>query len=88
MPYQVIEFESTPNPNAMKCWLDRPISDGPRSFFNSQAAETDPIAHALFSQAGVTNLLFNGDWLTVNKPAEAEWAAMKTKVKRVLKEAP
>jgi hypothetical protein len=51
-------------------------------------AEADPIAHALFSQAGVTNILFNGDWLTVNKPADAEWAKVKATVKRVLKESP
>jgi len=88
MPYQVTEFESTPNPNAMKCWLDRSISEGPRSYFNAQMAESDPIAQALFRQAGITNLLFNGDWLTVNKAAEADWPSVKSKVQRVLKDAP
>lgn len=87
MSFTITDFESTPNPNAVKCWLDRPISEGPRSFLNARAAEADPIAAALFSQAGVTTVLFNGDWLTVNKPAEAQWDAVKRKVRRVLKEA-
>lgn len=87
MSFNVTEFESTPNPNAVKCWLDRRISEGPRSFLNPQMAEVDPIAAALFQQAGVTTVLFNGDWVTVNKPADADWSNIKTKVKRVLKDA-
>ena len=42
MPFTITEFESTPNPNAVKCWLDRPISEGPRSFLNAQMAQGDP----------------------------------------------
>ena len=88
MPFTVTEFESTPNPNAVKCWLDKPISNGPRSFLNAQMAGDDPIARALFEQAGATTVLFNGDWMTVNKPAEADWTKVKATVKRVLKDAP
>jgi hypothetical protein len=87
MPYRVTEFEPTPNPNAVKCWLDHPISDRPRSFLNAGMATADPIAAALFAQAGVTNVLFNGDWVTVNKPPSAEWSSVKAKVRQVLKDA-
>jgi hypothetical protein len=87
MPYTVTEFEATPNPNAVKCWLDRPISDGPRSFLNAKTAAADPIAAALFSQAGATTVLFNGDWLTVNKAPQADWANIKKGIKRVLADA-
>ena len=87
MPDEVTRFEDTPNPNAVKCWLDRPISDRPRSFLNAMVASTDPIAAALFNEAGVVNVLFNGDWVTVSKPADADWAGVKAKVKKVLKSA-
>lgn len=86
MPYIITEFESTPNPNAVKCWLDRKISERPRSFFNAQMAADDPIAAALFAQAGVTNVLFNGEWMTVNKPPDQDWQSVKAKVKRVMKD--
>jgi hypothetical protein len=87
MPYIITEFESTPNPNAVKCWLNKPISEGPRSFLRPEMAAVDPIAAALFSEAGVTTVLFNGDWLTVNKPPDAEWSTVKAKIKRVLSKA-
>ena len=88
MPFTVTEFESTPNPNAVKCWLDKPISVGPRSFLNARMAGDDPVARALFEQAGATTVLFNGDWVTVNKPPDADWNAVKRKVQRVFKDAP
>ena len=84
MAYHITEFEATPNPNAVKCWLDRPISERPQSFLNAQMAAAHPIAAALFAEAGVNNVLFNGDWVTVNKPADADWSTVKAKVKRVL----
>lgn len=84
MAFHITQFETTPNPNAMKCWLDRPISDRPRSFLDAQAAAADPVAEALFSQAGVTTLLFNGQWITVNKQPDQDWSAVKRCVERVL----
>ena len=88
MPFRVTRFEPTPNPNAVKCWLDRPISAGPRSFLGPEAAGDDPVAAALFRDAGVTTILFNGEWVTVNKPPAADWDQVKRAVKRVLAEAP
>jgi hypothetical protein len=87
MPYHVTRFEPTPNPNAVKCWLDRRISDGPRSFLSAEMAAQDPIAAALFRDAGATTVLLNGDWLTVNKAPAADWAVVKRAVKRILAEA-
>jgi hypothetical protein len=87
MAFTITEFESTPNPNAVKIWLDRPISDGPRSFLNAEMAADDPIASALFQRAGITTALFNGNWLSVNKPAEANWSTVKNRVRAVLAEA-
>lgn len=85
--FQITRFEDTPNPNAIKCWLDRPISDRPRSFLNAAMAKSDPIAAALFQEAGATTVLLNGSWLTVNKPAKAAWSTVKVAVERVLAEA-
>jgi hypothetical protein len=88
MPFSVLSFEPTPNPNALKCILDRPISPGPRSFLNSGAAEADPLARALFAVDGVSCILMNGGWMTVNKRPEAPWSAVKPGIKRVLRDAP
>ncbi len=87
MPFTIVEFETTPNPNAVKCWLNRPISEVPRSFLNAQMAEDDPIARALFERAGATTVLFNGDWVTVNKSPDADWSRVKPAIAAVLAEA-
>lgn len=88
MPYRIIEFEPTPNPNAVKCWLEPRISEVPRSFLNAEMAREDPIAAALFDEAGVTNVLFNGDWMSISKPPEARWPDVKRRVAAVMEAAP
>jgi len=84
MPYQVVRYEPTPNPNAIKCWLDKPISEGPRSFLNRDMASGDAIAERLFDEAGVSTILMNGEWMTVNKPPDADWKTVKAMVEEVL----
>jgi hypothetical protein len=91
MPWRIESFEDTPNPNALKCWLDRPISDGPVSFRCPADAEdpaADPrlaaVARELFARAGLTSVLFLGDWVSVNKPPEARWRTVRKRVGDVL----
>jgi len=84
MPFRIVQYETTPNPNALKCWLDRPISDRPRSFLNRAMAAEDDLARRLFDAAPITTLLFNGAWMTVNKSPEESWPAVKKAVERAL----
>lgn len=87
MPYTVVSFQSTPNPNALKCLLDRKTGDRLRSYFNAGQAAADPLARALFAIDGVTNVLISTDWVTINKRPEAAWKPIKAAVERVLREA-
>lgn len=84
MPWTVVEYEPTPNPNAIKCWLDHAISDGPRSFRTPADGADDALACALFEATGATTLLFCDDWLTVNKPPDATWRTVKRRIERAL----
>jgi hypothetical protein len=84
MPYKVLEAQPTPNPNAMKFVLDRPITGQPISYFNAEAAKSDPLASRLFEIRGVTSVLLLGDFVTVNKQAEVKWSAITARVKGVL----
>lgn len=81
---KVVEFEATPNPNAIKCWLDGRASAGPRSYFNAEAAQGDPLARSLFAIPGVTNVLILGDWITVSKGPQTPWPAVKNAIRRAL----
>ena len=84
MAFVVTEIQATPNPNAAKFVLDRPISEGPVSFLSSDQAGDHPIARQLFAISGVASLLFLGDFVTVNKSAQADWPQIKRRVKQVL----
>lgn len=84
MPIRVTKFQDTPNPNAVKCLLDRRVSEGSRSYLDAAAARADPIAARLFEIEGVRNVLLHGDWLTVGKTPEADWGRIRPGVERVL----
>ncbi len=87
MGFRIVDIESTPNPNALKFNLDQPISRGTLSFIRPPDAQQDPIAAALFSIDGVVSLMFRGDFVTVNKRADADWGPIKAKVRKALAEA-
>jgi hypothetical protein len=84
MPYRVVKYQATPNPNAIKVMLDKPITDRPRSCRSPAGSEGVPRADRFFAIDGVAGLLFNGDWFTVNKAPAAEWAAIKKQIEREL----
>lgn len=87
MSYRVISFEPTPNPDALKCILDRPVSDRPRSFLRAADAADDPLARALFEIEGVRCVLMNGGWVTVNKRPDAPWPPIRKAVRAALRSA-
>lgn len=88
MSYRILAFEPTPNPNALKCTLDRAISDQPRSFLKASDAQDDALASSLFHISGIRCVLMNGDWITINKQDDAAWGPIKKSVRAVLREAP
>jgi hypothetical protein len=87
MSFRVIEVQPTPNPNAQKFVLDRPVSEQPTSFFNADAAAGHPLATQLFAIEGVSTLLLLGDFITINKSPQARWADITPKAKAVLAKA-
>ena len=89
MPHRVTEFVTTPNPNAMKCVLDRPLGNGTRSYFSASAAASDPLATLLFDVKGVTNVLIHeSGWVTVSKVPELAWNKLKPAIEKALRATP
>lgn len=89
MPYRVVRFDPTPNPNALKCLVEPSPADAPRSYFSrDQATEAgDRLALALFEIPGVTNVLIHTAFITVCKAPPARWPAIKNRLERALAEA-
>ena len=86
MPINVVGYDPTPNPNALKCRLDVAISKGPRSFLNAEMAAADPLAEALFEKASLTNLYINGDWMTISRKPGKAWPPIKIAIEQCLSE--
>jgi hypothetical protein len=83
-----ITIEDTPNPDAMKFSVGRPVSPGspdrPHSFASAAQAADDPLASRLFALPGVTNVMYVADFCTVNKTPQTRWRTLRPQVKRVL----
>lgn len=84
MALRVVRYETTPNPNALKVWLDGPVSESPRSYLREEMAVGDDLAEALFRNAGATTILLFGEWFTFNKSPDDDWPAVKKKIETVV----
>ncbi|MDX2148239.1 MAG: NifU N-terminal domain-containing protein [Planctomycetota bacterium] len=92
MPIEVESFQETPNPNAIKCVVDGvpplPDAERRRSYASPADASGDPVATALFAIPGVTNVLIQPGWITVNKAPSLAWKALKPRIEQALRAAP
>lgn len=85
----VIDFEPTPNPNAMKFNVDgKLIEGGSRSFDTPAAAEGDSLASALFGLGKVASVFYMPGFVTVNKLPEADWASLAPAIARTIEATP
>lgn len=89
--YKVVEFQETPNPNAVKCVvepaLSQPEGTGLRSYLSREAAAGDALGKRLMDLPGVSGVLIHQGWVTVSKRPEAEWKSVKAAVKKALADA-
>ena len=65
---KVVNIEPTPNPDALKFIVQRPIlRSGTRSFRDFAAAVGDPLGSRLFALGKVTSVFYMDRFVTVNK---------------------
>ncbi len=76
-----IQTESTPNPATIKFLPGQAVVNSGVFEFRS-AAETanSPLAQRLFGIAGVKNVLLSGDFVSVSKDNDTDWAMLKPMV--------
>lgn len=71
---KVINIEPTPNPDALKFVVQKPILQrGVRSFRDFASAVGDPLGSALFALGHVTSVFYMDRFVTVNKERETQW---------------
>jgi len=82
---QVLGFESTPNPLAVKILLGSPLRAAPRSYrAPPEEPCDDPLACALYAIEGVRIVLIHHEFVTIGKAPDAKWPAIKRKAKAAI----
>ncbi|MEQ1632618.1 MAG: NifU N-terminal domain-containing protein [Planctomycetota bacterium] len=76
----------TPNPNAFKFLVDRPLVRGgqTRSYSKPEEARSDILAQGLFAVPGVETLFFCENFVTVSMTAKADWRGVAEQCTRLL----
>ncbi|MGH7501038.1 MAG: NifU N-terminal domain-containing protein [Longimicrobiales bacterium] len=77
-----VRYQATPNPNAGKFTVNRPVVEGTasRSYHSAADASAHPVAQALFRIDGVSSLFMVEDFITVTKLADAQWTDLVPRV--------
>jgi len=69
-----MEVQLTPNPNAVKFTLNRPVTDGPpRTFTSAHEACGDATAQGLFAIAGIVRIFMTANFISITKTDDADW---------------
>lgn len=81
-----IRAEETPNPQARRYILDRPVQEGSKGRFFRSPEETDePLAKALFDLDGVQGVMFLPNSVTVNKGDAHSWETLEPRVQEAIR---
>jgi hypothetical protein len=80
----VIRIDPTPNPNAVKFSVGKPVG-GPATFVAGQPTD-NPIASAILELEGVTSIFMTADFVTISKGPEADWGAIVPGAQAILEE--
>lgn len=84
----IIEFEATPNPDALRVLPGRQLGDGPPREFVRGSAVGDPVAATLLTIAGVARVMIARDFVTVIREGPSSpWEALRTEIALALTEA-
>ena len=69
-----ITVQDTPNPDARRFVLDKPVQEEPRGrFFTDPAATDDALAKSLLELDGVSGAMMLPTSVTINKAGDASW---------------
>ncbi len=73
-----IETQSTPNPATLKFLPGREVSpSGVHDFRDEKAAQSSPLAQALFAEEGVNGVFLGPDFIAITKDEAHEWPHLK-----------
>jgi len=82
-----IDFQTTPNPNAIKCVLPVPRRGDIVSAATPGETDGDLLALNLLAIEGVSRVLLHTDFVSITKDPDASWLTVKRAVAKVISDA-
>lgn len=81
-----IQTQETPNPDSLKFLPGKDVlgKGNTMDFPTITAAQSSPLAKLLFRVEGVKSVFFGGDFITISKAEDAEWAILKAELFAVI----
>lgn len=77
----VTHMETTPNHNALKYVLNESVLPNGICQYNNASEARDDLSQALFAIAGVSNIFYRDNYITVTKDDEIDWIDIETTIK-------
>ncbi len=71
-----VTVQPTPNVNALKFVVNRRLTEGRSQTFTDAATAAVPLARELLGIAGVRQVFFLNDFITVTRTEDADWDAV------------
>lgn len=71
-----VTVQPTPNVNALKFVVNRRVTEGRSQTFTDAATAAVPLARELLAIAGVRQVFFLNDFITVTRAEGADWGAV------------
>jgi Fe-S cluster biogenesis protein NfuA len=85
----IVEFEQTPNPNALRVHSGRKFTNGPPLEFDRENGAGHPLAAALLAIDGIERIMIARDFVTIVRPGPAvPWDSLRAEVVLALLDAP
>ena len=81
-----VTVHPTPNVNAMKFVLNRPITQGRSQTFTDASTATSPLARDLLMITGVRQVFFLNDFITVTRHEGIDWDAVTPRAEAVIRQ--
>jgi len=81
-----VTAERTPNPNALKFVVGRPVG-GPVTYRSADDAPDVAWVAEVFALGGVQQVFLTGDFVSVTKTADTDWDSLESAVSSILETA-
>ncbi len=81
-----MSVQQTPNVNALKFVLNRRITEGRSQTFTDPGTAPPPLARELLGIAGVRQVFFLNDFITITRTEGADWETIVPRVETLIRQ--